>query len=70
MLVLTRKLSEQIILDIPASKYPRQVVVTQVWIGPNSSRIGIDAPDDVTILRGELLEDGKPATRLGEKSND
>lgn len=35
----------------------RGIVVTITAIEGNSTRIGIDAPDSVTILRSELLDD-------------
>ncbi len=49
MLVLSRKLSQQIVIGT-------DVRITVVKIERNQVRIGIDAPDDVAILRGELIE--------------
>ena len=46
MLVLSRKTNEVIVIG--------NIRVTVVRIGPNSVRIGIEAPDDVKILREEL----------------
>jgi len=47
MLVLSRKLSERIMIG-------DDIYITIVSIGPNSVRLGIDAPKDVKILREEL----------------
>ena len=49
MLVLTRKLGEQI-------RIGPDITVTLVAIQGNRIRIGIDAPQDVEVLRGELAE--------------
>jgi carbon storage regulator len=47
MLVLTRKTGEKILVG-------DDVVVTVVRIGPNTVRIGIDAPKAMNIVRQEL----------------
>ncbi len=49
MLVLTRKIEESIIID---------GIITVKILGVERDRVslGIDAPDDVKILRSELLE--------------
>jgi carbon storage regulator len=47
MLVLTRKTQERIVIG-------RDIVVTIVRVQGQSVRIGIEAPDDVRIRRGEL----------------
>ena len=47
MLVLTRKPGEKIHID-------GDIIVTVLEINGNKIRLGIDAPDDVTILRAEL----------------
>lgn len=47
MLVLTRKLGEKIVIG-------NGIVVTLVDVKGNRARIGIEAPDNVEILRGEL----------------
>jgi carbon storage regulator len=49
MLVLSRKVSEQLLIG-------DSIVVTVVRIGPHDVRIGIEAPDDVEIVRTELIE--------------
>ncbi|SFI76246.1 carbon storage regulator [Planctomicrobium piriforme] len=61
MLVLSRKPGERILIG-------EDIAVTVVRIGPNTVRIGIDAPRTMNIVRDELChseEDaGKPAQKL------
>lgn len=47
MLVLSRKPGEKILIG-------DQIVLTIVRIGPNTVRIGIDAPREMNIVRQEL----------------
>lgn len=47
MLVLSRKPGERILIG-------DEIAVTVVRIGPNTVRIGIDAPRDMNIVRDEL----------------
>lgn len=47
MLVLSRKPGEKILIG-------DQVAITIVRIGPNTVRLGIDAPRDMNIVREEL----------------
>jgi carbon storage regulator len=47
MLVLSRKPGEKILIG-------DNVTITVVRIGPNTVRIGIEAPQDMHILREEL----------------
>ena len=49
MLVLTRQTGERIMVG-------ENIVITVVRIGPNSVRLGIDAPSDMNIVREELIE--------------
>lgn len=49
MLVLSRKPGERILIG-------DDVAVTVVRIGPNTVRIGIDAPRDMNIVRDELCQ--------------
>lgn len=51
MLVLTRKVHEAIRIGT--------ATVTVVDVGSGKVRIGVDAPDDVKILRTELLDGGR-----------
>lgn len=47
MLVLSRKAGERILVG-------DDVVITVVRVGPNSVRVGIEAPRDMNIVREEL----------------
>lgn len=51
MLVLSRKAGERILIG-------DDVAITVVRIGPNSVRIGIDAPKTMNIVREELCDFG------------
>lgn len=48
MLVLSRKLNEKIIVG-------QNIRITLVGIRGNQVRLGIEAPDDVKVLREELM---------------
>lgn len=52
MLVLSRKRDEKIILKVG----DEQIEITVVRIDANKVRIGIQASDEVQILRSELVE--------------
>lgn len=52
MLVLSRKRDEKILLKVN----DQEIELTIVRIDANKVRLGIQAPDNVTILRSELLE--------------
>lgn len=52
MLVLSRKAGERILIG-------DDVAITVVRIGPNSVRIGIEAPKSMNIVREELCDFGK-----------
>jgi len=49
MLVLSRKPGEKILIG-------DNVTITIVRIGPNTVRLGIDAPRDMNIVRDELTQ--------------
>ena len=51
MLVLSRKPGERVMVG--------DVVVTVVRIGPNTVRLGIDAPGHMNIVREELLDENE-----------
>ena len=55
MLVLTRKVDEQIIIG-------GGIRITVYRLAGNRVSLAIEAPDDVRILRGELVERESPAT--------
>ena len=50
MLVLSRKPGERILIG-------DGIAVTVVRIGPNTVRLGIDAPRNMNIVRDELCQD-------------
>jgi carbon storage regulator len=56
MLVLTRKVGERIVID-------NDIVVEVLEVVGSRVRIGIQAPSGVTILRQELLVNGKALPR-------
>lgn len=53
MLVLSRKSGQEIVIN-------DTTIVRIVRIRGNTIQIGITAPQDVKILRGELVQDNKP----------
>lgn len=59
MLVLSRKSGERILIG-------DDVAITVVRIGPNSVRIGIEAPKSMNIVREELCDFG-PEKEAGRK---
>lgn len=56
MLVLTRKTDEQIFIG-------DDIKITVVRLRGNSVRIGIDAPRDIRVVRGELTENDSKAAK-------
>jgi len=66
MLILSRKLNEQIVIG-------DQIVVTVVAIRGGNVRLGIEAPKDVPVHRHEiyqaLREEGQRAEALGKKAD-
>jgi carbon storage regulator len=50
MLVLSRKRSEQIVIG-------SEIRITVVKLEGNQVRIGIEAPEDLTVLRAELVRE-------------
>jgi len=58
MLVLTRKLQQQI-------KIGEQITVTILKVKGNTVRVGISAPREVRVVRGELPKEG-PAAEIVE----
>jgi carbon storage regulator len=55
MLVLSRKVGERILIG-------ENIAVTVVRIGQGGVRIGIDAPNDMTVVREELTSGESVAT--------
>lgn len=60
MLVLSRKPGEKILIG-------DQVAVTVVRIGPNTVRIGIEAPRNMNIVREELCEPAGHCDEPGDR---
>jgi carbon storage regulator CsrA len=60
MLVLEREAGQRIILTLPDK---RSIVVAFLKMRNGSGRIGIQAPDDVLILREELTDETRAETR-------
>lgn len=52
MLCLTRKPGEKIAIQLPNGK---EIVVTVIRLQPHRVNLGFEAPDDVRIVRTELL---------------
>ena len=63
MLVLTRRLHESIV--IPGLNVTIQVVAVK----GGTVRIGIEAPPDVPIWRGELLDQSQAVAREGQPAD-
>ena len=53
MLVLTRRPGETLIIETPGGE---PITVTVLQVKGDQVRIGTDAPDDIAIVREELLE--------------
>ena len=53
MLVVTRRPGESLVIELPSGE---QIKVTVLGVKGNQVRIGTDAPENITILREELLE--------------
>jgi len=52
MLVLTRREGESILIDLPSGE---RIEVTVLGVKGNQVRIGTEAPDEISIVREELL---------------
>ncbi|MGE5195379.1 MAG: carbon storage regulator [Deltaproteobacteria bacterium] len=63
MLVLSRKPGERILIG-------SDVKITVIRIGPNSVRIGIDAPGHLNIVREELCLNDNQAALAGPAENE
>mgnify|MGYP002074903144 CR=1 FL=1 len=60
MLVLSRKSGERILIGY-------EIAVTIVRIGPNTVRLGIEAPRDMNIVREELCAGKEEGTDAAAK---
>ena len=63
MLVLSRKLGERLMLLLPDGG---AVAVSVEYLGNTNVKLGIDAPEDVAVLREELVvQDTQTISREG-----
>ena len=62
MLVLSRKPGEKILIG-------DNVTITIVRIGPNTVRLGIDAPREMNIVREELCQTARVGDGLNGEHN-
>jgi len=53
MLILTRRPGESLIIELPTGE---KIEVTVLTVKGNQVRIGSDAPDNISIVREELLD--------------
>jgi len=53
MLILTRRPSEAIIIELPTGETIKVAVLS---VKPDQVRIGTDAPDNIKIVKEELME--------------
>jgi carbon storage regulator CsrA len=53
MLILTRRPNEAFIIELPTGETIKVAVLS---VKPDLVRIGTDAPDDIKIVKEELLE--------------
>ena len=53
MLILTRRPGESILVELPDGE---QITVTVLEVKGKQVKLGTDAPDDVPIVREELVE--------------
>ena len=63
MLVLTRKKSEMILIG-------ENIVIKVIRTGQGTVRLGIDAPADVRILRGEVCEESFASSSAQQEEED
>lgn len=66
MLVLSRKPGEKIRIETPMG----DIFVTPVRIGPNTVRLGIEAPRCMNIVRTELIVEDEDDTQTDETRDD
>lgn len=63
MLVLSRKVGQRILIG-------DQIVVTVVRVAPGTVRIGIEAPDHLSIVREEIKPDQEEKSRPEKMVSD
>ena len=54
MLILARRVSERLILNIPPSDKPQTVTIMPTEIRGDAVRLGIQAPREIEIVREEI----------------
>lgn len=57
MLCLTREKREGITITVPPSDKPQTIHLVTMRVTPGRVRLGIDAADEVVIVRDEIMED-------------
>jgi carbon storage regulator len=62
MLILTRRPNQTLTIG-------SDITITVVEIRGSQVRIGVSAPTDVTVLRGEILDKARAAQRTPEPSS-
>lgn len=53
MLIVTRREGETLVIELPTGE---KIAVTVLEVKGNQVKIGMNAPDDMAIVREELLE--------------
>ena len=61
MLVLTRRQRESVVFDVTTASGERVSFSAVVWSDGNRLKVGIDAPPEVHVRRGELTEEKREA---------
>jgi carbon storage regulator len=62
MLVLSRKVGEKILIG-------NEISVTVVRVGQGAVRIGVEAPDDLAIVREEIKRSAQVESRDANEAN-
>lgn len=60
MLCLDRRVSQTIVVDVPPSDEPRQIEITVTRLKSFRAVLGIEAPKEMLISRGEHLGSTRP----------
>lgn len=55
MLVLGRMAGQKITITVPPSDATREITLTVIRLSPLNVKLGIDAPQDVSIVRDDVL---------------
>lgn len=66
MLVLSRKVGEEIVITVPPSAAPQTIVVRQVEVRNDRGRIGVTAERTVSVHRREVYEDIQRQSKGGK----